>query len=492
MAERKKVKKISPKQRVKYKPPVDKIQNKKVDKRVSRALNNKDALKSAPKQIKMTPEVRSEVFERKSDVTQHRTQPKKSFKNIQTAKQRTNQNKKTVTKKTPTSNRPLSVVRGKKSFTGPNLSVVLGNKLKAQRKRLVYYIISLIIIGSVLVFSAVSPTGPIEKITNSFALLGGGKNPASLNGTSVKSVKTANDKIFVLTDSHLDCFTKTGNEFLSYQHNFSNPVLEVSSERSLVYNRESTSFIVANNSDKIFEKNLEFSIFCADISDSGSVAFATKSSGYAAQVQVFAKNMKQTFSWYLVDGLISDIALSNNGKYLAVSVLKVNNGAFNSSIYCFKTDSEQPIFTIEKTKEPIVSLETISKNYFSFVSQNGVSFVNFKNGTVQKDDADASLPTYLKADKKGALAVFGNTSNVEIVRFNKKGEKVFEFVHNGLIDDIAYSNGIVYIMRSNSIFSYDTEGNEIKTVVLEQKPQHIVSIDKKVFVVDNLNLSKHE
>ncbi len=488
MAERKKVKKINPKQRVKYKPPVKSDAN---NSGSHLKKDTKNVVKTpAPKPIKMESETQPKAVKKTSAPTSRiTTQPQKRV----SQKTSTNANKtnRSATKKQPVSRKPLEVVKTKKTAQCPNLSVVLGNKLKLQRKRLVYYIATLVVIGLITSFCTASPTGLIEKVTNSIALLGGGDNPSKLNGTNVLSAKTDNKKIFVLSDTHLDCFAKNGHQFLSYQHNFSSPVLEVSKERSLLYNRESTSFIVANNSVKIVEKNLEFSIFCADISDSGSIAFATKSSGYAAQVQVFSKKMKQIFSWYLVDGLISDIELSNNGDYLVVSVLKVSGGEFNSVVHCFKTNSEQPLFTLERKGEAIISLETVSNKMFSLVSQNGVSFVDFKKGNVKKIETYDTTPTFFKVDDKGALATFGNTSNVKVVYLNKKGEPDFEFTYNGLIDDISYSDGVINIIRSNSVFSYDTTGKEIDMVTTQQKPHYILSLDKKVFVVDNLNLTAY-
>ena len=475
MAERKKVKQINPKQRVKYKPHVNSVKtNVAKGGSHSKADIKKTVKTPASKPIKMAPEKHKNAVNKTAEIKNTVAQPKRYVSNTP----------KTIPN---TSKRPYKPATNKP----PVSKKTLGNKLKQQRKRLVYYIITVLIVGFVLSFCAASPTGPIERITNSIALWGGGDNPAKFNGANVVSAKTDNEKVFVLSDTHLDCFAKNGNQFLSYQHNFSSPVLEVSKERSLLYNRESTSFIVANNSHKIFEKNLEFSIYTADISDAGNIAFATKSSGYAAQVQVFSKKMKQVFSWYLVDGLISDITLSNNGQYLAISVLKVSGGEFNSVVHCFKIDSEEPLFTLERKGEAIVSLETVSKRMFSYVSQQGISFVDFKKGTIKNIADYDSMPTFFKVDNKGALAAFGNTSNVNIVHFNKKGDIDFEFDYNGLIDDISYSDGVVNIIRSNSIFSYDITGKEIKTVSTPQKPHYILSVDKKAFVVDNLNLTAY-
>ncbi len=491
MAERKKVQKINPKQRVKYKPP--KTENSK--------KNANKSVHSGSKQTKTT----TKSAKKKNTATQH-IEMTSSFNNtdaLNSAKHNNEQNikhrqnitsRKPAVKKTPVKSKKASelrVVNRKAKPNAPNLSVVIGNKIKTQRKKMANYLVILVVIGSIIAFCASAPTGPIEKITNSFAVIGRGSNPALLSGTSVKSLKTENNKLFVVSDTHFDGFSASGNQFLSYQHNFSNPVLETSQQRTLLYNRESTGFIIANNSNKIFEQNLEHPIFCADIADCGSVAFATKASGYSAQVQVYSRGMKQKFTWFLVNGLISDVALSNNGKYLAVSVLKVSGGVFTSVIYCFKTNSESPLFTIERSGESVVSLETISHNCFAYVSNDRVSFINWKKGVLTSADAENFSPSFFKADDSNIIGVFGEAAQSKIVTFNKKGRKKFEFEYNGLIDDIAFSKNNIYIMRSNQVFRLDTLGNEVKTHSLNQKPHFIAAVKDNIYCVDNLHLTAY-
>lgn len=481
--------KINPRQRVKYTPTVTE-KNKKNTKKAVHAINKqpKNTVKHSNKRdttqrINMTPS---------QDAAKKLNNPTKNERKAKTNYNTLGYNSaasKSFAKKGKDSS--LKIVKHKPKKIGPNLSVVLGNKLKAQRKKMVYYLVSLAVVGSLIAFCASSPTGPIERITNSFAVIGGSSNPASLSGTGVKALKTANNRLFVVSDTHFDAFSASGKQFLSYQHNFSNPVLEVSHERTLVYNRESTGFVIANNSDKIFEQNLEYAIFCADIADCGSVAFATKASGYSAQVQVFARGMKQKFTWYLVDGLISDVALSDNGKYLAVSVLNVSGGVFTSVIYCFKTNSEIPLFTIERSGESVVSLETVSRNCFAYVSEDKISFINWKNGAITTADADNLSPSFLKTHSNGVLGVFSEAARSKIIGFNKKGIKKFEFEYNGLIDDIAFSKNKIYIMRSNQVFQLDIEGNELKTNSLNLKPHFITAVKDKVYCVDNLQITSY-
>lgn len=386
---------------------------------------------------------------------------------------------------------PLRPVKRPDHAPGPNLSVVLGNKLKAQRKRLITYVGTLAVIGAIVAFCVSSPTGPFERITNSFAVLGGGDYPAAISGTGVRALRQDNGKSFVLSNSHLCGYNAAGKEFLNIQHNFSNPVLEVSHERTLVYNRESTGFLIANNSDILFEQNLEFPIYTADIADNGSVAFATKSSGYAAQVQVFARGMKQKFTWYLVEGLISDVTLSENGKYLAVSVLKVKDGNFSSQVYCFRINKEEPLFTLEQNGASVVALETVSADRFAYLSKDALTFVDWKTGAETKADSDGRAPTFFRVGAAGTFGVFGEAAQSLIVKYDRKGRSLKQVEYHGLLDDIAVSDDYVYILRGNQIIVLDWQGDELGSILLDQKPFYLAAMKQSVYSVDNLSLYMH-
>lgn len=376
--------------------------------------------------------------------------------------------------------------------TGPNLSVVLGNKLRARRKRLITLLISFVVILAVVLFSVLTPTGPFEKISNTVALIGKGSFPISVIGTEVKSLQTVGSKVFLLSNSHFTAYNTAGKPLIEFQHNFSNPVLETSAERCLVYNRESTGFMISNNSRKLYEQETEYPIFCADLADCGSVAFATKASGYAAQVQVFARGMKRRFSWYLVDGLISDVALSENGKYLAVSVLKVKGGVFSSEIHVFRTDSEKELFTLALDGESAVKLETLSNTCFACVTNENISLIEWSSGAQTKADSKQLSPAFFKTGSHGALAVFSENSLAVIACYGVDGKKLSEFEYQGLIDDISVFGNTVYIQKGTQITALDRNGNLLGNTDLKQAPIFIAGVSGGVLTADNLQVMFHK
>ena len=366
-------------------------------------------------------------------------------------------------------------------------SVIRGNKGEIQKKKLVALCVTLVVILSVLIFTLTSPTGPIERITNGLETMGSGDFSDALSGTKTISFQSKNNKAYVLTNSHLCGYTLSGKNFLQVQHNFSNPVLDVSEERTLIYNRESNKFIVANNSGIVFEENLENSIYCGDISYNGSVAFACESASYSAQILVFNNNMKQYYTWYLADGLVSDIAVSNNGKYVAVAVLKVQNGVFLTQIYCLKTDEKEPIFIKELNDETVLNIESVSSSKFAYTSNKKVSFLEWKTGEeVNKNNFNA--PSYFSNVSNYYLALYGETNHSDIVLFNSSGEVKHQFEFNGIIDDVSVFDKYVFILSGNKVTFFDFYDSKKETINLDGKVDSILGIKEGVLTLNNVNM----
>ncbi len=484
MAERKKVKKINPKMKSNKAIKEPKVKNIKMVKPTEkRETKPKNTVQNKQKpfvseRISMLPErVTPKAKRIKNDRTLNNNAFNESAKHSRTEKSRSN----------------LQVIGKKERSYSPNFKVLLGNKFKIRKKRMVFAVIALVVVVSIAVFCMTSPTGPSERITNAFALLGSGEYPASLPGTGVVAIKNEDGKTFALTNSHLCGFNTSGKRFIQLQHNFSNPVLETSAERTLMFNRESTGYMIANNSELLHEGNIGQSIYCADISDSGSVAFATASPSYSAQVSVFSKDMEQYFSWYLADGLISDITLSSDGDYLAVSVLAANTeGMFVSKIYCFETDSKEPIYTKTFEDDPIIQLDNVSDMYFLCRSKNKLAFLGWEEGELIPTGTDLPAPAFYNCGSYGVLGVFGQTASSKIINFDSEGNMVFGIEFKGLVDDVSVYDDLLYLLSGNQIYIFDSQGNQIKSLTLEQSPGFIAGTQGGVLCVHNLQITFYE
>lgn len=391
-----------------------------------------------------------------------------------------------VTKRTHTD--PQKNSKQTKSENG--FRVVLGTKFLEQKKRILIFSIVFILLLAVVIFSALTPTGPFEFFQNKLLSLGNGSYPATISGNELLNANSADSLTYTLTDTHAEIYNKSGKELFSRQHEFNSPSLSVSSQRALIYDRGGKQLYVYNHSDVVHDIKLKNNIYCAAIGRNGSFAVATKSTGYASQVTVYNKNAKTKFIWYSSDELINAVTLSNNGRRIAVSTVDVVGGHYKSKVYVFKFSSANPIYTLEYD-DVVYSLETVSSSRFVVITNSSVDYVKWNKGDKLQIENKYSLNVFRHGVGSVCAVVTGNNSSNNILVLNKRGEQLASFDFDGPVSDITVYKKTIFILSDCYLFSFDFEGKELSPMKNLSSYGRIFALDKNsVVALGNFGLDK--
>lgn len=377
-----------------------------------------------------------------------------------------------------------------KKSEGDGLRVLMGTKLLKQKKRLIVASVFVVILLSLVIFSASTPTGPFEFLQNKILSLGNGSYPATISGSELLNAFSADSLTYILTDTHAEIYNKSGKQLFSRQHEFNSPSISVSSQRALIYDRGGKQLYVYNHTDVVHEITLENEIYCAAIGRNGTFAVATKSVGYTSQVTVFNKNAKTKFIWYSSDELVNGIAVSNNGRRIAVSTINVGGGQFKSKVYVFKFSSAEPIFSLEYD-DVIYSLNTVSSSRFVVVTDASVDFVKWSKGERLQVENKYSLNVFRQRMGGISAVVTGNNSSNNISVLNKKGKQLVSFDFDGAVSDISVYNKTIFVLSDCYLFAFDFEGKQLSPMKNLSSYDRIFAIDKKnVVAAGNFGLNK--
>ena len=371
------------------------------------------------------------------------------------------------------------------------LNVILGRREENRRKRIFILSFIALLLIAVLIFCLSTPTGPFEYLQTSFKMMGSGNLPAAVSGSEIINIHNIGSQTFVLTDTHAEIFSDSGKKVLSRQHEFNSPALCVSEQRAIIFDRGGKSAFVFNCNDVLHEYSLEHDIYCADIGRNGTVAIATKSSGYASQVEVFDKSQKSKFTWYSSTALINDVAVSNNGKMIAVATVDVSSGGYKSKVSVFKFTSASPVYTFEYDGELIYSLDCISGSHFSVTTSEGIDYIKWAKGIRERYENEYSLSLYRYNKNSLNVTVTGNKSSSIITVYSKKGAKKAEFSFGGAVSDISATSKRIYILSDGYLHTLDYNGNVIVEKINVSGYSRIVAIgDKDAMVIGNYGIDK--
>ena len=343
----------------------------------------------------------------------------------------------------------------------PRLQVVKGYKEINQKKT---WITVGLVLGAVALFvlaSVLTPTGIGEYISNTMAVMEKGSGfPQKLSGEDVVNSETENGVTYVLSETFLETYNSTGYNLINDQHGFSNPVLKTSAARALVFDRGGTGCKIYNYKKCIAEKALEDKIMAAYIGRDGSSAYVLNSNEYASRVEVYDKDFNRQYSWNAASETISAVALSNNGSKVAVAASKTINGEYFTSVYIFNYKSATPIFTKQIKGDIVVSLYSDSNAVWA-VTLSGVYRIGWKDYSTNDIEFSSGVDCHSNNKMAVAASSADNSLDTTISVYDKKGQLLVSVDVSGETDDVCIGKKYLYILKSDSVETYDLEGNLI-------------------------------
>ena len=346
-----------------------------------------------------------------------------------------------------------------------NLKVVKGRKLERRRKTRILLTAAAIAVIICTVLHFILPVGIIENAGNLIAVMGSGSYPVELESSEVVSAVSRGSYYYVLTDTRINAYSGAGKEIYSYAHGFENPVLKTSKTRALVFSQGGSDLLIYNLQSLKGTLQTEKPIITACISDSGAYAVVTQSDSYAAAVSVYGKNGKLMYEWFSASDTVNNIAISPDGKKIALSLFNATSGAYSSKISVYGFESADPLFTKNIDGSPVYGLDSTHNSGFFAISQNKVIFVKWSDYTVKEYDSDYNAAMF-RAGSGGAVAVFNRESDRtdnRIVLFNTKGERISEFEFKQAVSDIQVSGGHIYCMSDTEVFLLSDSGEKLRS-----------------------------
>ncbi len=351
-----------------------------------------------------------------------------------------------------------------KKQTKGSLRVVRGNKLRNRRKAQIISGILLTVVALVLILHFSFPTGLFDQIKVWSSSVGGSQFPVSMAGGNTLTVDKKGSLYYTLSDTMLEGYNGGGKRILKAQHGFSAPVMRSSATRTLVFDQGGSGYKLYSAEGVLLEKTTENGIISGNVSRCGTFVIATKAQGYASSVFVYGKNGEQLYQWNSSVELVSDVALSDNGKKLAVAVFNSNNGEYTSKVYVLTFDSANPVHTQEYKGEFVYSLQTNLKKGFVAVHTKGATYTSWGKYVKQSFTTENQLRMY-RGNSKFSLIVTTRSSDKKdntFTLFNKKGNEISQIKWEHSITDAALIGNHILVLSDTELFLLDKSGKIVR------------------------------
>lgn len=368
------------------------------------------------------------------------------------------------------------------------VEIIKGSRRKRRIIRIAFYVLLLAVIITLIVLNSMSATGLVEMLQNGYAKSGKGDFPVSIYSQNPTVVYTVNDTVNILNDSYFEVYNSKGKLIQAASHGMSDPVLETSEARFLLFDRGRYNIKIYNYSSFISEQTFEKQIFSAAIGRNGTYAVVTASDSYYATVYVYNKDGDLIYTWNSANYYVFDVAVSNDGKSIALSLIGAEGGTFVSQIYILKYDSATPVFKFT-FNALITSLMSANENYFLANGTDSAYTVSW-NGSQSNDlKVTGTIRSYRSSDSGRSVITYGRTNNdrINTVKvIDAAGNSVSSFDFNSAIDDIGINETELIVLSDHTVSVFDQNGTQITELLSDVKPlKAVITQTGSIITVDN-------
>lgn len=316
----------------------------------------------------------------------------------------------------------------------------------------------LIIIIAILLLNAVFDGKKAQEIDISFE---SGSNYSALS---------ADDDIILYNNRGAKALSANGKTRWQIQEELSELMLDCADNFVLVTdlagNHRAASY---KNGNLYKEYVLGNDIISAKITEKGCAAFATDTDGYKARVTVYNKRGREIYAWNSGTGYITDIELSENGRYLIAAQLVTDGVEAATRLQFIDTSKGEIINSVERPGEVCSELKFIGNDKLIYASDSHIAGYSKKG----KAKFDVSLvgktPSLYDIGKSGiAVATVDGRGNTVLELYSLSGKKRGSYTVTGDVRTLATDGRGAVVAEQSGITRINASG-KVKGFV---KPDH--------------------
>lgn len=299
-----------------------------------------------------------------------------------------------------------------------------------------------------------------------------------------------------ITSNSLISFKSSGEERYSESIGYANPVFKSADKKYIVFERSTGKYTIADRAGIIYQDDLDEEIINADIASNGNYAIITRSTRSTLLVTVYSSKNKAVFSWECSDDYLFDIALSRNGRSVAVSSVNVSNGDSYSRIYYFSVDSLEVEGKIEYPNETVYRIKFIDNRNLSVITDLSYMIADMKKLESRVLSYEYDKLTGFSFGSRSTVAIlkkeFGSLNEKELIVVNKKCEKIFSKEIESEILDFETDGKKVYVLITGNILVYSiSSGERGDDIEVDGSAEKLLLSGSEIFAVSENGVYKY-
>ncbi len=273
-------------------------------------------------------------------------------------------------------------------------------------------------------------------------------------------------ELLYVTGSEEKLFSPTGAVGLSVGMSFESPLLDVSEKYILTCGLDGYGFSVCNSFSELFRGTAEYPILSCDMADSGDFVIVTGGREHRSTVYLYGGDFELRTKYSKGD-FVSDAAISNDGKRLAVTSFGVLEGEYYTDVTFYDVGADAPSGSDRIGGEYPLAVETMGDG-FSVLTTASVRIYR-RDGTLSGSYIHGGVGMYNVSDAYVLLTAPKNATGTEnsVVILDSAASVCYNAVIGEKVVDAAVSDtGEAFLLsQGHAVMINPADGTERTAVV---------------------------
>ena len=256
-----------------------------------------------------------------------------------------------------------------------------------------------------------------------------------------------------------------GKTVWSADVSMSHPVVETAGDYLLLADLGGNNKTALYKHGKLYrEFNLGNDLISAKVNKKGWTAIATATVGYKGKVTVFDKKGREKFVWNSGEGYILDLALSDDGNWLAVAQLSSEGSRADSRIQFIDLRRKKVTATAEKNGALIADLRFSGNRLLAVSDTELCGFKTSGREVFSISFAGKNPGKYdISSDQVLAFVATDHRGNAVVELYNTNGKLKGRYHAESTVHNLGVYDDMVVISRNRDVLYINERGKLKKT-----------------------------
>ena len=288
--------------------------------------------------------------------------------------------------------------------------------------------------------------------------------PVSITGSNVteSNFLAADGGAVALSDTSLTILGPSGQEVLSQRHSFNQPILRADTGNYLLYNQNSTGYMVVSGTEVKIDSSTKQDILTGAIAADGRFALATRGEDGASQVTVYLATGEVQYTYSFSGDYVTALDLSSDGTWAMVCTVRSQGGQLLSKVTVLDLNSATPAGQYETGDNLLFS---------AYWGENGILYAVGDGGLVRARSSDLAFSEYSYQGKTPtAMTVSGGHLYLSVSAYEHAGpctvlvfrnlEDPVEIQTEQRVTCLSVSGGTVGTLMGQQMVLYDASSGQ--------------------------------